>query len=107
MLHDTSPLISDLFWLYFNDCYLKDDCLQYIFKPKQLMMCMNSLILPANDCSSIYLSIVGIAIVCMIVFGFIFHFIIPAKAFARDYVITGVRLSVCLFACLSVCYHDN
>jgi len=24
-------------------------------------------------------------------------FIIPAKAFARDYVITGVRLSVCLF----------
>jgi len=29
--------------------------------------------------------------------------IIPAKAFARDYVITGVRLSVCL----SVCYHDN
>ena len=25
--------------------------------------------------------------------------IIPAKAFARDYVITGVRLSVC--------YHDN
>jgi len=29
--------------------------------------------------------------------------IIPATAFARDYVITGVRLSVCLF----VCYHDN
>ena len=29
--------------------------------------------------------------------------IIPAKAFARDYVITGVRLSVCL----SVCYHYN
>ena len=29
--------------------------------------------------------------------------IIPAKAFARDYVITGVGLSVCL----SVCYHDN
>jgi len=29
--------------------------------------------------------------------------IIPAKAFARDYVITGVGLSVCLF----VCYHDN
>ena len=26
--------------------------------------------------------------------------IIPAKAFARDYVITGVRLSVCLFVCL-------
>jgi len=26
-------------------------------------------------------------------------FVIPAKAFARDYVITGVRLSVC--------YHDN
>ena len=29
--------------------------------------------------------------------------IIPAKAFARDYVITGVGLSVCLF----VCFHDN
>ena len=28
---------------------------------------------------------------------------IPAKAFARDYGITGVGLSVCL----SVCYHDN
>ena len=28
---------------------------------------------------------------------------IPAKAFARDYGITGIRLSVCL----SVCYHDN
>ena len=33
--------------------------------------------------------------------------IIPAKAFARDYGITGVRLSVCLFVCLFVCYHDN
>ena len=30
-------------------------------------------------------------------------FVIPAKAFARDYGITGVGLSVCLF----VCYHDN
>ena len=30
-----------------------------------------------------------------------YHFIIPAKA--RDYGITGVGLSVCLF----VCYHDN
>jgi len=29
--------------------------------------------------------------------------VIPTKAFARDYEITGVRLSVCLF----VCYHDN
>ena len=29
--------------------------------------------------------------------------VIPAKAFARDYVITGVGSSVCLF----VCYHDN
>ena len=29
--------------------------------------------------------------------------IIPAKAFARDYGITSVRLSVCLF----VCYHDT
>ena len=28
--------------------------------------------------------------------------IIPAKAFARDYVITGVRLSVQLSVCLSV-----
>ena len=28
--------------------------------------------------------------------------IIPAKAFARDYVITGVRLSVCLSVCLFV-----
>ena len=26
--------------------------------------------------------------------------IIPAKAFARDYIITGVGLSVCLFVCL-------
>jgi len=33
--------------------------------------------------------------------GFAFaDFIIPAKAFARDYVITGVGLSVCLFVCL-------
>jgi len=32
---------------------------------------------------------------------------IPAKAFARDYVITGVGLSVRLFVCPSVCYHDN
>ena len=36
-----------------------------------------------------------------------FPLVIPAKAFARDYVITGVGLSVCLFVCLSVCYHDN
>ena len=34
---------------------------------------------------------------------FLKYLIIPAKAFARDYVITGVGLSVCL----SVCYHDN
>jgi len=33
--------------------------------------------------------------------------VIPTKAFARDYGITGVRLSVCLFVCLFVCYHDN
>jgi len=33
--------------------------------------------------------------------------IIPAKAFARDYVITGVRLSVQMSVCLFVCYHDN
>ena len=31
------------------------------------------------------------------------NIIIPAKAFAMDYVITGVGLSVCLF----VCYDDN
>jgi len=29
-------------------------------------------------------------------------FVIPAKAFARDYGITGVRLSVCLSVCLCV-----
>jgi len=29
-----------------------------------------------------------------------FPIVIPAKAFARDYVITGVRLSVCLSVCL-------
>ena len=40
------------------------------------MMCMNGSILPANDCSSIYLSIVGIAPVCMTVFGFVFSFIL-------------------------------
>ena len=28
------------------------------------------------------------------------YIIIPTKAFARDYVITGVGLSVCLFVCL-------
>ena len=33
----------------------------------------------------------------------LFIIIIPAKAFASYYVITGVGLSVCLF----VCYHDN
>ena len=27
-------------------------------------------------------------------------FVIPAKTIARDYVITGVRLSVCLSVCL-------
>ena len=32
-----------------------------------------------------------------------YTFIIPAKAFARDYGITGVRLLVCLFVCLCVC----
>ena len=31
----------------------------------------------------------------------------PVKAFARDYVITGVGLSVCLSVFVSVCYHDN
>jgi len=31
--------------------------------------------------------------------------VIPAKA--RDYVFTGVGLSVCLSVCLFVCYHDN
>ena len=31
----------------------------------------------------------------------------PREAFARDYVITGVGLSVCLSVCLFVCYHDN
>ena len=25
---------SGLFWLYFNDCYFKDVCLQYIFQSK-------------------------------------------------------------------------
>jgi len=33
----------------------------------------------------------------------LYFLVIPAKAFARDYVITGVRLSVCLFVCLFVC----
>ena len=33
------------------------------------------------------------------------HLIIPAKA--RDYVFTGVGLSLCLSVCLFVCYHDN
>ena len=32
----------------------------------------------------------------------IHSFIIPKKAFAKDYVITGVGLSVCLFVCLFV-----
>ena len=26
LLRGASPLISDLFWLYFNDSYLKNDC---------------------------------------------------------------------------------
>ena len=34
LLHGASSLMSDLFWLYFNDCYLKDDSLQYIFQSK-------------------------------------------------------------------------
>jgi len=33
--------------------------------------------------------------------------VILAKAFARDYVITGIHLSVCLFVYLFVCYHYN
>ena len=37
----------------------------------------------------------------------VFRVFIPTKAFVRDYVITGVGLSVCLFVCLFVCYHDN
>jgi len=41
----------------------------------RLMTCMNSSILPANDCSFIgYLSIVGIAPVRMTVFGLIFFY---------------------------------
>ena len=44
------------------------------------MMCMNSSILPANDCSSVYFSVVGIAPVCMIVFGFIFPFSVTLLA---------------------------
>ena len=39
--------------------------------------------------------------------GFALHLVIPAKAFARDYGITGVRLSVCLFVCLFVCLSVN
>ena len=35
--------------------------------------------------------------------GQLVYIIIPAKAFARDYVITGVGLSVCPAVCLSVC----
>ena len=42
---------------------------------------------------------IGLVICCTL--------IIPAKAFARDYGITGVGLSVHLSGCLSVCYHDN
>ena len=26
----------DLFWLYFRDCFHKDDCLHYVSKPQHL-----------------------------------------------------------------------
>jgi len=44
----------------------------------------------------------GCVCVCMLCYVTLCNivFIIPAKAFARDYVITGVGLSVCLFVCL-------
>jgi len=56
LLHGASSLISDLFCLYFNDCYLKDDCFRYIFQSKHAAIndiYMNSSVLPANDCYSI------------------------------------------------------
>ena len=43
---------------------------------------------------------------CWFHWRFLLHLlVIPAKA--RDYVFTGVGLSVCLSVCLFVCYHDN
>ena len=33
--------------------------------------------------------------------------VVVISAKARDYVFTGVGLSVCLSVCLFVCYHDN
>jgi len=77
LLHSASSLISDLFWLYFNDCYLKDDSLQYIFQSKhaaitdmyeQLSTACQWLVLYV----SFHCSLIGIAHVCMIVLGFIF-----------------------------------
>ena len=41
------------------------------------------------------------------ILGCLLFQIIPTKAFARNYGITGIRLSVCLFVCLFVSYHDN
>ena len=43
----------------------------------RLLICIHSLVLPANDWYyiSLYCSLVGIARVCMIVFGYIFYFI--------------------------------
>jgi len=47
----------------------------------------------------IWIKLIDVVVLC----NFLAVIIIPAKAFTRDYIITGVGLSVCL----SVCYHDN
>ena len=46
-------------------------------------------------------NLVYVRLICMLSMVFLPLFIIiPAKAFARDYVITGIGLSVCLSVCL-------
>ena len=69
-------LISDLFWLYINDCYLIDDCLQYIFQSKHAAITDMHEQFSTTACQrlvlylSFYCSLVGIAPVCITAFGF-------------------------------------
>ena len=85
-----SPLISDLFGCISTTITLRMTVCKVYFSLKmhRLMMCMNGSILPANDCSSVYLSIVGIAPVCMTVFGFVFSFL-SVSCFTDRFYLSG------------------
>jgi len=68
------------------------------FQPRSGSSYFNIQSLPCFIC--IMSNVVLIRVVCFVVFFIAFAFVIPAKA--RDYVFTGVGLSVCLSVCLFV-----